>query len=157
MEITIKELASKAGKASVQKRFAGKTKKEISEMMSRIRNKKILDNKKTIAVDFDNVLYDNKEYGDGTVSGEPIKNAIKIMTALKQSGYNLVIFTTRLNPKFDGDMNWKYNQIANWCEKYKIPFDEITNNKPSAIAYIDNKAITFTNWLDISKYFNINK
>jgi hypothetical protein len=63
-----------------------------------------------------------------------------------------VIFTTRLNPEFDGDVEWKKLQIVAWLNKYNIPFDEVTNNKPKAMCYIDDRAIRFTNWKDISNY-----
>ena len=39
-EMTIRELAIIGGKASAKSRFAGKTKKEISEIMSKLRRGK---------------------------------------------------------------------------------------------------------------------
>lgn len=38
--MTIQDFARLGGKASVKSRFKGKTKKQISEMMSAVRNKK---------------------------------------------------------------------------------------------------------------------
>jgi hypothetical protein len=38
--MTIKEMARLGGRASVKIRFKGKTKKQISKMMSAVRNKK---------------------------------------------------------------------------------------------------------------------
>ncbi len=40
-ELTVKELAKMGGKASAKKRFAGKSKKEISEHMRQVRLKGI--------------------------------------------------------------------------------------------------------------------
>lgn len=114
---------------------------------------KNMTNKKTIGIDFDGTICQKQKYGDGEITAEPNIGARESIIGLKNSGYKIVIFTTRLNPEFDGDIEWKNRQIINWLIKYDIPFDEITNNKPEAIAYIDDRAIRFTNWQDIKNYF----
>lgn len=108
---------------------------------------------KTIGVDFDGTLCKKQKYGDGTIHNKPNDKAAEVMKKLKKDGYRLVIFTVRLNPVFGGDIEWKREQIAQWCEIYGIPYDEITNNKPEAFAYIDDRAIRFTNWQDVGNYF----
>ncbi len=35
---------------------------------------------------------------------------------------------------------------------YKLPFNEITNIKPQADHYIDDKAIKFENWFSLQDY-----
>lgn len=109
-------------------------------------------NKKTIGIDFDGTICQKQRYGDGTITAEPNQQASDTINELKKEGYKIVIFTTRLNPKFGGDIEWKKQQIINWCNKYDILFDEITNNKPEAMIYIDDRAIRFTNWPDIKNY-----
>ena len=52
-----------------------------------------------------------------------------------------------------GDIEWKRKQITDWLELYKIPYDDLTNQKPPAIAYIDDRAVRFTNWNDIGNYY----
>lgn len=108
---------------------------------------------KTIAIDFDGTICVKQSYGDGTIHEIPKDGASHIINKLKNEGYQVVIFTTRLNPKFGGDLAWKKEQIENWCKKYDIPFDDITNNKPEAFIYIDDRALRFTNWQDMGNYF----
>lgn len=113
--------------------------------------------KKTIAIDFDGVIHRYSEgWEDGSIYDEPIEGAREAIRRLKRKGFKIVIFTTRLNPKFneinEGVRNC-YQDIYNWLKKHLIEFDELTNNKPPAIAYIDDRAIRFTNWKDILNYF----
>ncbi len=37
-------------------------------------------------------------------------------------------------------------------DSYGVPYDEILERKPDAVAYIDDKAIRFENWTGISAY-----
>jgi len=43
--------------------------------------------------------------------------------------------------------------IKKWLEKYGLKNIQVTNTKLSARAYIDDRAIRFTNWRDILSYF----
>lgn len=108
--------------------------------------------KKTLGIDFDGTLCNKQPYGDGTIYETPTPHAREVMDKLYKE-YKIVIFTTRLSPKFGGDISKKYQEIADWLKLHQIPYDELTNNKPEAMAYIDDRAIRFTNWLDIKNYF----
>lgn len=101
-------------------------------------------NNKPIAVDFDGVLHNMKDGYDGArPTGKPIEDAKWAMSHLKSKGYILIVFTTRQEVGYVGE----------WLEKNRIPYDEVTNKKPIALAYIDDRGIRFTNWEDIVKYF----
>ena len=106
---------------------------------------------KTIGIDFDGTICKKQSYGNGLISEIPNDGASEIIKKLHKE-YKIVVFTVRLNPKFGGDIEWKKNQIEHWLNIHNIPFDEVTNNKPSAMCYIDDRAIRFTNWQDISNY-----
>ncbi len=113
--------------------------------------------KKSIAVDFDGVIHNYSQgWQNGMLYDVPVDRVAETLGKLKRKGYNIIIFTTRLNPKFDiinkGVRNVR-KDIEDWLRKYDIPYDELTNNKPAAIAYIDDRAIRFTNWKDILNYF----
>lgn len=108
-------------------------------------------NTKTIAIDFDGTICKKQSYGNGEITETPNENASEIIKNLFQE-YKIVIFTTRLNPDFGGNIEEKRKEIENWLIKYGIPFDLVTNNKPSAMVYIDDRAIRFTNWQDVSNY-----
>lgn len=106
----------------------------------------------TLAIDFDGTLCRKQGFGDGTIYEEPNKGAKEVLDKMKEEGYKIVIYSTRLNPKFDRYTE-QLEEVANWLEKYSIPFDEITPFKPRAIAYIDDRAVRFTNWFDMKNLF----
>lgn len=107
---------------------------------------------KTIAIDFDGVLhrYSNGWQG-GTIYDPPMEGAVDAWFKLMDAGFDLCVFTTREDT----------SAVAAWMHKH-FDFEKrighmyepsITNQKPLAIAYIDDRGIRFTNWSDILKYF----
>jgi hypothetical protein len=98
---------------------------------------------KTIAIDFDGVIHSYEDgWQGGNVYGSPKEGCIKVINELKHRGFKVVVLTARdeLEP------------VKNWLAAHKIDI-EVTNTKPPAIAYIDDRAIRFTNWEDIRNYF----
>ena len=111
-------------------------------------------NNKTIAIDFDGTICKKQAYADGKIWEKPNEGAAKALTSLKEDGYKIVVYTVRLSPdKALLDYDEKRLRIKCWMKLHKIPFDDIVGHKPSAMAYIDDRAIRFTNWHDISNYF----
>lgn len=99
---------------------------------------------KVLAIDFDDVIHKySLGYLDGSIYDKPIKGAKKYVNMLYDAGFEIIIFTTRENIK----------DVEEWMDRWEIKFTEVTNKKPNALAYIDNRAIRFTNWLDIVQYF----
>lgn len=97
---------------------------------------------KTISIDFDGVIHKySKGYHDGTAYDEPMPGAQKALEGLEAEGYELIIFSTR-----------PAEQIHDWLEKYGFKKYKVFE-KPMAIAYIDDRALRFTNWHDIKRYF----
>ncbi|MFJ9374448.1 hypothetical protein [Streptomyces sp. NPDC101455] len=115
----------------------------------------------TVAVDFDGVLHSyDKGWHDGTIYGDWKPGAVVALSQLMQK-YAVAVHTTR-----------NARQVARWIERtsgYGIecttrmprtwygrrkPFWNtqglllVTNWKPAAIAYIDDRAVHFTNWSD---------
>lgn len=108
-----------------------------------------------VAVDFDNTLF---PYGDTLYSArEPHPGAVAFMQDLKNKGYYIVIFTSRMSNTW-----WlaevgagKYHEarefgmenlrfVTQCLRDWKIPFDKVTAEKVPAICYIDDRAITFS-------------
>lgn len=110
----------------------------------------------TIAVDFDGVIatYDNG-WSEGLITGELMEGAEKALRKLVEKGYQVVIFTARMNK--ESPMQKPYAMIENWLTahgmKKGVHWHDITAEKPKAIAYIDDRAIRFTNWRDMLNYF----
>lgn len=95
-----------------------------------------------IAVDFDGVLHDPLNIKAGYKLGQPIAGAVEAMNRLKAQGAIIVVHTIW------GDTNQKRLAISQWCRYFNIPYDFITNIKPKAMIYIDDKGYRFRNWND---------
>jgi soluble P-type ATPase len=91
---------------------------------------------KVICVDFDGVIHNYKMKNAGHVMGVPFENVRESIAELHKMGYKVVILTAQ----FD------LTHIVQWLRYFGIDYDEITNLKPWADYYIDDKAIKFTNW-----------
>lgn len=103
-------------------------------------------NKKTIAVDFDGVIHKYSEgWKDGSIYDDPVEDSIKMIKLLKHKGYEIIVFTAR-------EAN-QLIEVTDWLIYNGFPNLTVTNIKPQAIAYIDDRGIRFTNWNDIVKYF----
>lgn len=97
------------------------------------------------AVDFDNTVHDAAHPIPGRRMGPPIEGAKEALTGFIKRG-EVVIFTVW------GDTP---KPIEDWFKFYGIPFTRITNIKPSATYYIDDKAIRFTSWPEVLKQIKI--
>ena len=103
-----------------------------------------------IAIDFDGVIHRNsKGFHDGTIYDKPVKGTKRSLKKLYNMGFNLIIFTCKarndrvlINGKTAVEMIWE------WLEKYELDkyILNITNEKPRALCYIDDKGIRFENW-----------
>lgn len=112
------------------------------------------DYQKTIAIDFDGVIHKySKGWQDGSIYDVPMEGAIEALERLLKRGYRVVIHTCR------AETSEGMNQVLQWLlthaphlakEEYKI---SVTDKKPKAIAYVDDRAIRFTNWADVLNYF----
>ncbi|GAQ52093.1 hypothetical protein [Streptomyces acidiscabies] len=103
----------------------------------------------TIAVDFDGVIHAySRGWQDGTIYDPPMPGALDGLRALMEQDA-VFIFTTR--PAID---------VAMWLENHgfstRFDFDGtfwndrgvllVTNRKLAATAYLDDRAVRFTNW-----------
>lgn len=89
---------------------------------------------KTVAVDLDGTLTAYKgEYRPGYID-PPLPGAKEFLEALRLAGYRIAIYSTRVAP-----------DIRRWLHEHNLYqfVDEITQGKPLAVAYIDERAIQF--------------
>lgn len=97
---------------------------------------------KILAIDFDGVIHDNKNPLPGRRMGLPIKGAKFTLEYFKDRGFKIIIHSVWGN---------KGSVIEAWMQYHGLPFDKITNIKPDADYYIDDKAVTFTTWDNVRK------
>ena len=97
-----------------------------------------------IAIDFDGVII--KRNGIPTIrtwDDKPIEGALDAINLLLSQGKKLWVFTSNKEPE----------KVKEWLKNNGFPELEVTNIKKPAHVYIDDRAIGFTNWQDIRKYF----
>ena len=114
-----------------------------------VREHSFPDELKNIAVDFDGVIHKNsKGYYDGTIYDEPIEGSRESLKQLSKQ-YDVVIFTAKAKPD-RGLINGKTGTqlVWEWLKKYDMDkfVTKVTAEKPRAVAYIDDKGITFRDW-----------
>lgn len=90
----------------------------------------------TLEIDFDGVIRD-------TQTGKPVEGALKAMKWLDSKGRKMVISTARED----------LDNVQKWLNKYGFDRWELTNKKIRATAIIDDRAIRFLNWKDVTSYF----
>jgi predicted HAD superfamily phosphohydrolase YqeG len=95
-----------------------------------------------LAIDFDGVLHDIANPLPGRKMGAPMPGAIDAMDELRDQGHELIIFSVN-NKKV----------IADWCEHYNVEYDSITNVKPNADLFIDDRALHFDSWAQVMSLF----
>jgi hypothetical protein len=108
--------------------------------------------KKNLAIDFDGVIHKNSlGFYDGTIYDEPVQGALDAVRLLSEK-FHIIIFTAKakedrplVNGKTGSTLVWQ------WLSKHGISqyVKEVTAEKPRAVAYIDDKAIHFTNWYEV--------
>ena len=99
---------------------------------------------KILAIDFDGVIHDYKNFIEGKKMGGPIDGARESLRELKSRGNKLIIFTAK------AENIARRIMIETWLIFFDIPFDEVTNIKLNADFFIDDKAICFeNNWPEI--------
>jgi hypothetical protein len=114
---------------------------------------------KTIAIDFDGVIHTySNGWRDGTTYDVPVEGAFDQIKKLLAS-YCVYIHSTRDSEQILEYVLFHAPDIL--CRV--IPHDSVfwndvgvlgvSNRKIAAIAYIDDRAIRFTNWRDIGNYF----
>ena len=95
-----------------------------------------------ICIDFDGVIHIMKGYDEhydgwknGAIEGELAPGAGEAIEKLQEK-YNVIVFTTRDN----------LTTVSLWLNEHNISCKRVTNHKPEAIAYIDDKGIRFESW-----------
>ena len=110
-----------------------------------------------IAVDFDGVIHTNsKGFYDGTIYDKPMEGTYESLKALSQK-YKIVVFTCKalkdrplINNKTGIELIWE------WIDNNNLRsfVSGVTDTKPRALFYIDDKGIRFQNWEDTMRFIN---
>jgi len=113
---------------------------------------------KTVAIDFDGPIHlYSKGWHDGTIYDPPVEGSLESLEILRRK-YCTVIFTTRdafsvaiwLQAYGTEKVVPYWSQMWDTYPFWNDPeFILVTNLKPAAIAYIDDRGIRFKNWTQV--------
>lgn len=114
--------------------------------------------KYSICVDFDGTIREDSVFTTGPIPGDPLPDAHLSLKQLSKH-YYVYIYTTRVSPHWDPlDQANQMNEVLNWLKRHGfvkgVHYHKIIGYKLPAVAYIDDKAIKFTNWNDVLKGIN---
>lgn len=103
--------------------------------------------RRTIAIDFDGTIHKySKGFFDGTIYDDPVDGAFEAIANFMQLGYKVVVFTAREDSSLPDVISWCFK----WFNEYGIiPTEDnfsVTNKKPMAAVYIDDRAVRFQSW-----------
>lgn len=95
--------------------------------------------KPTIVFDMDGVIhsYISGWQGIPNLPDPPVPGIKKAIDDIRNNGYRVVVHSTRCVSD-EGKQ-----AIEDYLKKYDIVVDEVSYNKPPALCYIDDRAITF--------------
>lgn len=96
------------------------------------------DESKTVVLDFDAVLHLYRRGWTGPEPLEPpVPGALEFVRWLLAQGYDVVVSSARADQP-DG-----LHGIVGWLARYGFPALPVTNRKPAAILYVDDRAFRF--------------
>ena len=112
-----------------------------------------------VCVDFDGTI---APWGDLFGFPEPLPGAREFLEMLVDTGYTVVIFTSRLSTVWHNHEGrdpatailQQVEYLQEYFRRYELPADSVTAEKIPAVAYIDDKAIEFNSWDAAALRFN---
>lgn len=93
-----------------------------------------------IALDFDGVLHDHHRPVPGRRMGMPVEGALEAVRVWKGRGYGLVVHTTKARTESGRQA------VTDWLAFYGFPALPVTDVKPDAEVYLDDRAVRFVSW-----------
>lgn len=98
-----------------------------------------------VLIDWDGVI---QKFGMIYDTTDPIEGVVDAIRKLKEAGYTIIIFTSRLSKTWHEAEGWEHAKaVAEQLEymqgfliKHGIPFDGFTAEKMPSLAYFDDKA-----------------
>ena len=83
----------------------------------------------------------NRDYANSL----PVRPVIDKLREAREKGWRIILHTARGQGRSGGNIELVRDEVmaelASFCEKYDVPYDEIIIGKPWAAMYVDDKAL----------------
>ncbi len=100
---------------------------------------------RALSIDLDGVLhsYVSGWQGHDNLPDPPVPGAVDACKRFHEAGWKLYVHTSRSH----------LGPVQKWLAVHGFPPMALTRIKPIAIAYIDDRAVRFTDWETVRKFF----
>ena len=107
-----------------------------------------------IAIDLDGVICPIKRPDQSYADLEPLPGAVARIRQLREAGHYIIITTARNMATCESNLGKVIKNVGkltlDWLERYGVEYDEIHFGKPNAEVYLDDRAIRFSTWQEIT-------
>lgn len=108
-----------------------------------------------IVIDLDGTICPVKQPHQNYSDLLPFPGAVEKIAKLKAQGHYIIIATARNMETCQSNVGKVMKNVGKltfeWLDRHKIEYDEIYFGKPNAEVYIDDRAIRFITWDDITE------
>lgn len=108
-----------------------------------------------IAIDLDGTICPIKQDGQSYADLEPLPGAAERIRELRAAGHYIIIVTARNMATCESNLGKVMKNIGkitlDWLEQQGIEYDEIYFGKPNAHVYVDDRAVRFVSWDELTE------
>jgi capsule biosynthesis phosphatase len=108
-----------------------------------------------IAVDLDGTICPIRQEHESYADLLPLPGAAERLRELRAAGHYIIIMTARHMGTCEANVGLVLKRVArvtlDWLDRHEIEYDEIYFGKPNAEVYLDDRAVRFTTWDQISE------
>lgn len=110
---------------------------------------------KRIAIDLDGTICPIKDSPTSYAALEPLPGAVERIRELRGKGHYIIIVTARNMATCEGNVGKVMKKVGkltlDWLADHGVEYDEIHFGKPNADLYIDDRALRFSDWSEITE------
>ena len=107
-----------------------------------------------IVIDLDGVICPIKKPEQVYSDLKPLPGAVGRLRELREMGHYIIIMTARHMETCESNVGRVMKKMGkltfDWLDYYGIEYDEVYFGKPNGEIYIDDRAIRFTHWDEIT-------